>query len=211
MGSGRRLQRPLGERRYKNLFVIAVEGEKTEPLYFSIFNDDSRVVHVRCLEGKTESAPPHVLRRMVRYLADEEADLKKTDEAWLVVDKDQWSEQQLLPLHQWVSKRKRNGPERGFAVSNPSFEYWLLLHFEDGNDIADLRQCIHRLRHHLPESGKSIDPQGFSEEMILKAVERARKRNNPPCTDWPRNPGCTTVYLLVENILEAGKKNGGRE
>ncbi len=161
MRSGRRLQRPLGERRYKKLFVIAVEGEKTEPLYFSIFNDDSRVVHVRCLEGKTESAPPHVLRRMVRYLADEEADLKKTDEAWLVVDKDQWSEQQLLPLHQWVSKRKRNGPERGFAVSNPSFEYWLLLHFEDGNDIADLRQCIHRLRHHLPESGKSIDPQGF--------------------------------------------------
>ena len=211
MRSGRRLQRPLGERRYKKLFVIAVEGEKTEPLYFSIFNDDSRVVHVRCLEGKTESAPPHVLRRMVRYLADEEADLKKTDEAWLVVDKDQWSEQQLLPLHQWVSKRKRNGPERGFAVSNPSFEYWLLLHFEDGNDIADLRQCIHRLRHHLPESGKSIDPQGFSEEMILKAVERARKRNNLPCTDWPRNPGCTTVYLLVEKILEAGKKNGGRE
>ena len=211
MRSGRRLQRPLGERRYKKLFVIAVEGEKTEPLYFSIFNDDSRVVHVRCLEGKTESAPPHVLRRMVRYLADEEADLKKTDEAWLVVDKDQWSEQQLLPLHQWVSKRKRTGPERGFAVSNPSFEYWLLLHFEDGNDIADLRQCIHRLRHHLPESGKSIDPQGFSEEMILKAVERARKRNNPPCTDWPRNPGCTTVYLLVEKILEAGKKNGGRE
>ena len=211
MRSGRRLQRPLGERRYKKLFVIAVEGEKTEPLYFSIFNDDSRVVHVRCLEGKTESAPPHVLQRMVRYLADKEADLKKTDEAWLVVDKDQWSEQQLLPLHQWVSKRKRNGPERGFAVSNPSFEYWLLLHFEDGNDIADLRQCIHRLRHHLPESGKSIDPQGFSEEMILKAVERARKRNNPPCTDWPRNPGCTTVYLLVEKILEAGKKNGGRE
>lgn len=211
MRSGRRLQRPLGERRYKKLFVIAVEGEKTEPLYFSIFNDDCGVVHVRCLEGKTESAPPHVLRRMVRYLADEEADLKKTDEAWLVVDKDQWSEQQLLPLHQWVSKRKRNGPERGFAVSNPSFEYWLLLHFEDGNDIADLRQCIHRLRHHLPESGKSIDPQGFSEEMILKAVERARKRNNPPCTDWPRNPGCTTVYLLVEKILEAGKKNGGRE
>ena len=103
MRSGRRLQRPLGERRYKKLFVIAVEGEKTEPLYFSIFNDDSRVVHVRCLEGKTESAPPHVLRRMVRYLADEEADLKKTDEAWLVVDMDQWSEQQLLPLHQWVA------------------------------------------------------------------------------------------------------------
>ncbi len=207
MRSGRRLQRPLGERRYKKLFVIAVEGEKTEPLYFSIFNDDSRVVHVRCLEGKTESAPPHVLRRMVRYLADEEADLKKTDEAWLVVDKDEWSEQQLLPLHQWVSKRKRNRPERGFAVSNPSFEYWLLLHFEDGNGIADLRQCLRRLRQHLPESGKSIDPQWFSEEMIRKAVERARKRNKPPCTDWPRNPGCTTVYLLVEKILDAGKND----
>jgi len=30
------------------------------------------------------------------------------------------------------------------AVSNPCFEYWLLLHFADGNDIASHRTAPHR-------------------------------------------------------------------
>ena len=34
----RTFQRPLGERKYKKLFVISVEGSKTEPLYFAILN-----------------------------------------------------------------------------------------------------------------------------------------------------------------------------
>lgn len=34
----RTFQRPLGERRYKKLFVVSVEGSKTEPQYFAIFN-----------------------------------------------------------------------------------------------------------------------------------------------------------------------------
>ena len=37
----RSLRRPLGQRRYRKLFVIAAEGEKTEPQYFSLFNNAS--------------------------------------------------------------------------------------------------------------------------------------------------------------------------
>lgn len=32
----RSFQRPLGERRYKKLFIVSVEGFKTEPQYFAI-------------------------------------------------------------------------------------------------------------------------------------------------------------------------------
>lgn len=52
--------------------------------------------------------------------------LKSSDEAWLVVDKDQWTEEQLRQLHQWSLQQANYG----FALSNPKFEYWLLLHFE---------------------------------------------------------------------------------
>lgn len=54
----RKFQRPLGERRYKKLFLIAAEGMKTEPLYFGIFTDDTSIVRVSCLKGKHDSSLP---------------------------------------------------------------------------------------------------------------------------------------------------------
>lgn len=85
----RKFQRPLGERRYRKLFVLAMEGEKTEPDYFSIFNDsEQNIIRVKCLKTNNKSSPMQVLKRMENYLKTE--DLQKTDEAWLVVDKDEW-------------------------------------------------------------------------------------------------------------------------
>lgn len=121
--------------------------------------------------------------------------LLKSDEAWLVVDKDSWTDEQLLPLFEWSQESEGNG----FALSNPKFEYWLLLHFEDAN-INSSRQCSERLAKHLPAYEKGIDSRKFTEHRIKQAVERARHRDTPPCNDWPRTFG-TTVYKLVKRIL----------
>ena len=137
----RSFRRPPGQRRYRKLFVVATEGQKTEPQYFSLFNSAS-VIRVLCLKCGRDSAPESVLKRMQRYLNDEE--IKKTDEAWLVVDKDQWSSAQLLMLHQWA----QSAANYGMALSNPKFEYWLLLHFEDGSGVGTSSQCSERLRRH---------------------------------------------------------------
>ncbi|WP_246186578.1 RloB family protein [Methylacidimicrobium tartarophylax] len=122
--------------------------------------------------------------------------LKSTDEAWLVVDKDQWTDPQLAELHAWAGQSQNYG----FAVSNPKFEYWLLLHFEKGNGVTRSSDCNHRLRTHLPNYDKRIDPRRFTRERILDAIKRAKERDVPPCEDWPRSFG-TTVYKLVESIL----------
>jgi hypothetical protein len=71
---------------------------------------------------------------MTKYLKEQR--LLKTDEAWLAVDKDIWIDSQLQELHQWPQEAQNHG----FALSNPSFEYWLLLHFEDGNPA-----CMYRM------------------------------------------------------------------
>ena len=42
----RNFQRPRGERHLRKLFVIAVEGVKTEGQYFAIFNDQQSVIRV---------------------------------------------------------------------------------------------------------------------------------------------------------------------
>lgn len=104
-----RFRRPIGRRRYRKRFVIATEGIKTEPSYFAIFEDNS-VIHVHCVRRTRGSSPAQVLRDMERYL--ERQQIAKTDEAWLVVDKDQWTDAQLAELHQW----SKGADNRGFAL-----------------------------------------------------------------------------------------------
>ena len=53
----RKFSRPLGERRYRKIFILAVEGIKTEPQYFAVFNDQNSVIRVNCLKGKHDSSP----------------------------------------------------------------------------------------------------------------------------------------------------------
>lgn len=195
VGPRRKFQRPLGERRYKKLFVIAVEGAVTEPQYFDLFHDQQSVIHVECLKGKSASSPPQVLSRMEARI--HERGLAPSDEAWLVVDKDNWTDEQLLLLHQWTQVRKG----RGLALSNPKFEYWLLLHFEDGSGVRTSQECSDRLARATVVSGKSINPRQFTSERIQQAVQYAKQRDQPPCEDWPRTIG-TTVYRLVEAMLK---------
>jgi hypothetical protein len=100
-----RFERPLGERRYKKLFVVSVEGSKTEPQYFAIFNQPQSIVLVKCLKRpSTESSPIQVLKKMQGYLRKES--LRKTDEAWIVVDKDAWTEAQLESSYSGKRKAK---------------------------------------------------------------------------------------------------------
>ncbi len=195
--NSRRFARKPAIRRYRKLFVIATEGRKTEPSYFGIFNSENSTVRVTCLKSGHSSSPRQVLRKMKDSLKQKE-NQRFPDEAWLVVDRDQWTEEQLNELYDWA----KSGKDRGFALSNPKFEYWLLLHFEDGNNIKSAQDCSNRLRRFLPDYDKKVDSHKITPESIDKAISRAKKRDDPP-VDWPRDPGGTTVYRLVENILKA--------
>lgn len=198
--SRRRFERPLGQLRYKKLFILAVEGARTERLYFAHFNDNSSLVRVECLEGKHQSAPAQVLKRMKAYISRER--LRSSDEAWLVIDKDQWSDEQLETLYRWTQQKSNYH----LALSNPRFEYWLLLHFEDGAGVSSVRELTERLRRWLPDYDKGIDMRKIAREQIEEAIRRAKRRDQPPCPDWPRVFGQTTVYRLIERIFASGEK-----
>lgn len=189
----RRFSRPLGDRRYKKMYVIAVEGRITEQQYFSRFHEDS-VLRIKCLTSNTGSAPLHVLRRLKRCLKEDE--LLKTDEAWVVVDRDQWSEEDLERLLAWSGESE----QFGFALSNPKFEFWLLLHFEDGTTVSSPQQCDAKLRRYIPDYHKHLPTQFFTDQQVRDAVGRAQRRDVPPTQKWPVKYG-STVYRLVERIL----------
>ncbi len=192
--------RPIGTRRIKVLFLISVEGAVTEQQYFNMFSGDNPIIRIACISNKYRNSPKDVLSEIKKKLT--KTDLRKEDEAWLVVDKDQWTDEQLNSLYKWSEEK----PNYYFALSNPNFEYWLLLHFEDPSGHKPAKVCKERLNKHLGNYDKKISCGQFPEESIRLAVKRAEQQDVPQCKDWPKDTG-TTVYRLINHIYEARAKH----
>ena len=177
------------------IFVIAVEGEKTEAQYFSLF--ESTRVHVEVLPAGPEglSAPKQVLERLVKF--EERFDLGEGDEWWLVIDVDR-------QRGQFLDEVTRMARERGYglAVSNPCFDLWLLLHFQDMHPAdTDCAAITERLRRHTGGHNKAkIRLEACPTERAVEACRRARAMERERDTPWPGFPG-THVFKVVERLL----------
>lgn len=190
--------RQSGQRRYRKLFVIVTEGAVTEPQYFARVKAlcSQALIDIRCLDTGHKSAPQHLRTTIMNFIR--ENSLRKSDEAWVVVDRDQWTHDALSALIHWSQEEDNYG----FAISNPKFEYWLLLHAENGNGINTIRQCHEHLKRHGIINDKHINHDAITVQNITNAIYRARQRDNNPREDiLKKDAYFTTVYKLVENIL----------
>ena len=191
----RTFRRRVPFRSYRKLFLIAKEGARTEPIYFDMFNSLQATIHVKLLPAKKhDTSPPQVLKRAEEFA--KEKGLRKKDEVWLVMDRDQWTDEQLTGVFLGCRAYAFN-----LAVSNPQFEYWLLLHFEDGSGVSGSRDCTRRLTRHLPNFKKTYLEIQKIEPGIPDAIHRAEAKDTPACKDWPRTNG-STVYRLVKKLRE---------
>jgi len=193
----RSFKRPRGEKRYKVMFLIATEGLKTEVQYFSGLKSKDNIVRIELIKGD-HSDPENVLKRLRKKLKNES--LRKNDQAWLVVDKDLWKESSLEKLCAWTEE----SPKYHLALSNPKFEYWLLLHFENGKGVSR-ENCDKRLKKHIPDYDKGIDFNKFRPNLET-AIKHAKDKDILECKKWPKGNG-STVYRLVEEILKAQRQN----
>lgn len=195
--------RRLGQRRYRRRFILSVEGTVTEHEYFGFLKQRlrSQEISVVCLKNTKSQAPNAVLKRLQDEL--KHGDFGRRDEAWLVVDRDHWSPTDLDGLSHWAAQSHRYG----LAVSNPDFEYWLLLHFESGRGIRTVADVRRRLERHIPNYNKRVPHGLLTIEMIQQACEKARSRDNFPHEGWPTRLGVTTVYRLVEQLLDETQQN----
>ena len=192
MTKRRSFSRPKPVRRYRKLYLIATEGRKTEMLYFAMFNSQEATIHIQILPSKYKTSPPQVLNRAKKYVKQEQ--LKKNDEIWIVIDRDSWEREQLEEVFEGCQKFKYN-----LAVSNPLFEYWLLLHFENGKGIKSSKECSLRLQKFLPHFEKGRLEITKIIPRIQNAIQHAEAKDKPPCQKWPDSNG-STVYRLVKKL-----------
>lgn len=179
------------------MIVIGTEGRVTERTYLNIIRRLYPDIRCSIQFARTSSnncSNPHEVLECVKRWIKNNGPLTEKDEAWLVVDNDFWTKAQLDELRAWAAERSKHNFKRDMALSDPKFEYWLLLHFEDTN-VVNSNDCTQKLRKHLPRYDKNLSDRDFAQEAVQLAISRARQR------DTLRTGASTTVYKLVESIL----------
>lgn len=182
------------------MILIATEGARTEPIYFSELKARHRdVVTVIVSKGREgQSNPQRVLDRLLEAI-EKQATWTKRDQAWLAIDTDAWSTDE----RQSLINRIANDSRLHLAISNPCFELWLVLHFQDtwpGATCKDLEQRL-RKRDALGAYSKNNYDVSTLIHLIDSAIERAERCDKTPEGHWPE-PGQTQVYKLVSQITQ---------
>jgi hypothetical protein len=184
------------DRRDTKLFIVATEGKETEKQYFGMFKSTRIKVEILATTEDGKSAPEYVLERLDKF--KERYDLSNDDMLWLVSDVDRWRDKKLSSVCSQARQRGYN-----LAISNPCFEVWLTLHFEDIN--TEDRTCDNfkaRLRKILGSyNGSNLNISAYKPN-IKDAVNRAKNLHPSSQQDWPPTLG-THVYRLVEILLKS--------
>ncbi|WP_410654409.1 RloB family protein [Amycolatopsis sp. lyj-112] len=184
--SGRR--RPAFREQRTSILVVC-GAEATEPAYFEGLKRARRNPAVTIKIKAKRGAPETV----VKYAAGMRDRAEGThDEVWCVVDVDEFD------LGKAVATAYRL--DVNLAISNPCFEFWLLLHFEACSaPLICYGDVAKRLVKHVPGFSKAALRFTDYESGVESAVIRARKQNREPGAEHGRNPS-TGVWALVEKI-----------
>lgn len=207
------LFRESNSKEKEKIFILAFEGNKTEDKYFSEFknspkfNDELIYLHLLGREkDDTNSAPIHVYKKLKKE-AKEEYNFNKNDELWMIIDTDRWKN---IPE---IIEACTKAENMFVAVSNPCFEFWLLLHIKDISEFTEEElnlilenQKISRKRTYV--DSKIIEVLGSYNKSNLKAddflphldfaVSQSKKLDNKKET-YPLKLG-SHIYKLIEKI-----------
>jgi hypothetical protein len=175
----------------RRTMLVAVGAERTEADYLRGLRDEHRLTTVALkIVAKAESPD-----RLVAYVKDTFV-AEDFDDIWCVTDVDHYEREGGKVT---AAVRAARGSGISLAVSNPCFEVWLLLHFEDLRaHCRDYAEVERRLRKHLPAYDKARLRFGDYADGIAQAVEWARALD-PSGADHQRNPS-SGMWRLVESL-----------
>jgi hypothetical protein len=187
-------------RKRRPIIYIICEGKETEILYFKHFRSRNCLVDIIPISSKHKAAE-HLVKHARSLISQADYYPKDGDQLWCVFDCDDNKDSELRTATEYAEKHGYQ-----IAYSNPSFEYWYLLHFEKG--IGYLKDCdavvsILKNRGYLESYEKNADVFNELLPHQAEAIERAKERvkwlsaDQTTLISRDSNP-VTTVYDLVE-------------
>jgi hypothetical protein len=209
----RSFERPEGKKSAR-LIIIACEGKETEKIYFNAVKNSRCAgnVHMEVLERDSTDSSPSVVYNQLKQFQDT-YQLEDDDELWIVIDKDRWNTKTLAGIARLCTQSKF----MHFAMSNPCFELWLLLHCEDVASMSaeelkalqENKRVSHRgdtwlksrVRHAMGSYRESSYDAGKLMGLIGIARDRAAALDKNKSERWPSSIG-THVYKLIDSIMD---------
>lgn len=205
------------EDRAKRLFVIATEGVKTEYWYFNTIKHRYNLllqqahIQLELLKRPSKQAghsSPDKVRQMIEdFLEHNDFDyntietVRPNDTFWLVVDTDSWTDEQLQDVANFCHQKL----PFHLAISNPCFEWWLILHWADLADprLSDIEKA---LTHERSKVCKRVWNTTFRHDIknaidlpnLQTAIQRAIAVNQYQDTYYPVLFLTTTVYRVLQ-------------
>lgn len=196
----RRRTRQIGRK-----IIVVCEGS-TEKKYFDGIRKSLRLPTLQIRVVDADGTDPLTLVKAAIALREESIADKlwlMDDQVWAVFDGDEHLTANLVRWKNAIHlarERKVN-----LAVSNPSFELWYLLHFQDQTANLDRVRAYHLVKKHIKNYQKSsvVWPEPL-QELTPDAIDRAaglrlRATNNGLS---PYSNPTTDVDILVKALLD---------
>ena len=167
---GGRPRRTIQKRDPRRVIRVLTEGKVTEPSYLAEWERRNR--HVR-LDTKEYGMAPLNLVQQAREYQKTNVRLQRRgqevdfDEIWCVFDVDQHAN-----LTQAINEARQSGIS--VAISNPCFELWLILHYEDQTAHIHRHDAQNRAQALGAIKGKHLESSNI--ETLLSGYDDARLR-----------------------------------
>jgi len=215
MSGGRSFKRgPAAYRRGKpkfppsgKTFLIVTEGSNTEPNYLRVLRDRLQLNAAEVIVVHPNGTDPITLTKKAIELRDERKNQAKKgsviafDEVWVVFDLEQTHSQRRALAVQAMAMKGAKGIQS--AVSDPCFEYWLLLHFEySTSPCPDCASVTKLLKSHYPNYDKGQVHHALIESLPVAVRNAQNIRKHHERAGGDGNPA-TCVDLLAMSLNAA--------
>ena len=211
----KQLERKQGRRASYERILIVSEGTKTEQNYFGEIRAFHRLhtANVKVLPGELGTAPIQV----VQYARDlfEKGDHHKQiqrrafEQVYAVFDRDDHGSYfDALALAEALDGKLKNDAKQSIRfraiASVPSFELWLLLHYEDIQAPLHRDEVMRRLKLHIPGYDKGAGQAFETTKKFLDVATGRAQALAERFTGHDAPAPFTAIYDLVAVLTQLG-------
>ena len=199
----RSLRRRVAFRTPRRTFLVFCEGTKTEPDYIEALRQepavrDSASVDIRIDLAASGAVPLTLVNAAAEARARSSQEQREIDEVWCLFDVEWPRNHPDLP----EAKARAEESDIRLAISNPCFELWLALHFEDHTAWLDNKAARKLLREHDKSAGKGPDGRQYMPRRA-DAAQHARAltaKHVGDGTEFPNDNPSSGMFLFLEAI-----------
>ncbi len=202
-GRPRSLRRRHPFRRERRTFLVFCEGAKTEPEYLDALKREPAVkdvasVQIKINKAKRGSPPLTLVKAAAEARVRSRKEEGEVDQVWCLFDTDWPNEHPNLQEAESLAAKEAVH----LAVSNPCFELWLILHFEECRGPLQNKEADRRRKKIDGSPNKGLGKADYMGNRT-KAARRARdldamhKSNG---NTFPRDNPSSGMYRFLEAL-----------